>query len=178
MSQNPLYHDIILEHFEFPRHKGACQCPDASSRGANAMCGDDLLISVRLDSEAEALDEVCWEGRACAIGEASASMMSEAVSGQPKGEARRWVRTVKGLVTGRDSEVDPDLELGDLEALEGIRQYPVRVKCALLAWEALDEALHLAEQKRATHGGDDSQGGLGVSPPEARSSPSVPVRSD
>jgi nitrogen fixation NifU-like protein len=174
MSQNPLYHDIILEHFEFPRHKGACQCPDASSRGANAMCGDDLLISVRLDSEAEALDEVCWEGRACAIGEASASMMSEAVSGQPKGEARRWVRTVKGLVTGRDSEVDPDLELGDLEALEGIRQYPVRVKCALLAWEALDEALHLAEQKRATHGGDDSQGG----PPEARSSPSVPARRD
>jgi nitrogen fixation protein NifU and related proteins len=174
MSQNPLYHDIILEHFEFPRHKGACECPDASSRGANAMCGDDLLISVRLDSEAEALDEVCWEGRACAIGEASASMMSEAVSGQPKGEARRWVRTVKGLVTGRDSEVDPDLELGDLEALEGIRQYPVRVKCALLAWEALDEALHLAEQKRATQGGDDSQRG----PSEARSSPSVPARRD
>ena len=107
MSQNPLYHDIILEHFEFPRHKGACECPDASSRGANAMCGDDLLISVRLDSEAEALDEVCWEGRACAIGEASASMMSEAVSGQPKGEARRWVRTVKGLVTGRDARSTP-----------------------------------------------------------------------
>jgi nitrogen fixation NifU-like protein len=146
---NPLYHDIILEHYEYPRHKGACARPDATSRGANAMCGDDLLVSVRLDEDAASLAEVCWEGRACAIGEASASMMSEAVTGQSTDEARRWVRTVRGLVTGRDEEVAPDLELGDLEALEGLRQYPVRIKCALLAWEALDEALGQAERMRA-----------------------------
>ena len=145
---NPLYHDIILEHYEFPRNKGACTCPDASSRGANAMCGDDLLVSLRLNGAADALEEVCWDGHACAIGEASASMMTEAVTGQGKDGARRWVQAVRGLVTGRQDEPTGDLELGDLEALEGIRQYPVRIKCALLAWEALDEALSLAERAR------------------------------
>jgi nitrogen fixation NifU-like protein len=149
MAANPLYHDIILEHYEYPRHKGACTCADATSRGHNAMCGDDLRVSVRLDPQAGALEEVCWDGHACAIGEASASMMAEAVSGQPGNEVRRWVKTVRGLVTGRPEEMAPDLDLGDLEALEGIKQYPVRVKCALLAWEALDEALGLAERKRA-----------------------------
>jgi len=148
-TQNPLYHDIILEHYEYPRNKGMCSGADATSRGANAMCGDDLRVSLRLDDDAAALEEVCWDGHACAIGEASASMMTEAVTGRPKEEARRWVRTVRGFVTGREDEVAPDLELGDLEALEGIRQYPVRIKCALLAWEALDEALGLAERKRA-----------------------------
>ena len=145
---NPLYHDIILEHFEFPRNKGACTCPDASSRGANAMCGDDLLVSLRLNGAADALEAVCWDGHACAIGEASASMMTEAVTGQDKDGARRWVQAVRGLVTGRQDGPAADLELGDLEALEGIRQYPVRIKCALLAWEALDEALSLAERAR------------------------------
>jgi nitrogen fixation NifU-like protein len=149
MAANPLYHDIILEHYEYPRHKGECSCPDATARGANAMCGDDLRVSLRLDPRATTLEEVCWEGHACAIGEASASMMAEAVSGQPKDEARRWVKTVRGLVTGRPQEMAPDLELGDLESLEGIKRYPVRVKCALLAWEALDEALGIAERKRA-----------------------------
>ncbi len=146
---NPLYHEIILEHYEYPRNKCACEGADATARGANAMCGDDLLVSLRLDAQGQALEEICWEGRACAIGEASASMMSEAVQGQSNAEARRWVETVRALVTGRDEKRDADLELGDLESLEGIRMYPVRIKCALLPWEALDEALGIAERKRA-----------------------------
>jgi nitrogen fixation NifU-like protein len=147
---NPLYHDIILEHYEFPRNKGTCTCPDATSRGANAMCGDDLLVSLRLDGAADHVEQVCWDGHACAIGEASASMMTEAVGGQDRAGARRWVHAVRDLVTGRQDAPAGELELGDLESLEGIRQYPVRIKCALLAWEALDEALTLAERARAT----------------------------
>jgi nitrogen fixation NifU-like protein len=143
---NPLYHDIILEHYEYPRNKGTCVGADATSRGANAACGDDLLVSLRL--EGEHLGDVCWDGHACAIGEASASMMTEAVGGGERPAARTWIRTVRGMVTGRADEMDASLELGDLESLEGIRQYPVRVKCALLAWEALDEALSIAEQKK------------------------------
>lgn len=148
MTDNPLYHDIILEHYEYPRNKGTVDPADAVSRGANATCGDDLTVSLRLDPAAEHLAEVCWDGHACAIGEASASMMTEAVSGGDAGTARRWVKTVRGLVTGKSDEIDPSLELGDVESLEGIKKYAVRVKCALLAWEALDEALTLAEQKR------------------------------
>lgn len=149
MAANPLYHEIILEHYEYPRNRGACECADATARGANAMCGDDLLVSLRLDAPGGTLEEVCWDGHACAIGEASASMMSEAVKGVPNAEARRWVYTVRAMVTGHAKELVPDLELGDLESLAGIRQYPVRIKCALLAWEALDEALGIAERKRS-----------------------------
>lgn len=143
---NPLYHEIILEHYEYPRGKALLPKPEATSRGANASCGDDLLVSVSCSGEN--CPEVGWDGHACAIGEASASMMSEVVAGAGVAEARRWIKTIRGLVTGHDEDVDPDLELGDLEALEGIRSYPIRIKCALLAWEALDEALTLAEGKK------------------------------
>ena len=142
-AANPLYHDIILEHYEYPRNKGLLTDADATSRGDNPTCGDDLFVSVKVGCEK--CPEVGWDGHACAIGEASASMMAEVVEGKGSDEARRWIQTVRGLLTGK---VDaPHTELGDLEALEGIRNYPVRIKCALLAWEALDEALTLAEGK-------------------------------
>lgn len=147
---NPLYQDIILEHYEYPRNKGLLTEPDATSRGANAMCGDDLLVSLRL--EGTRVDDVTWDGHACAIGEASASMMTEAVKGGTQEDARRWVQTVRGMITGRQSDVDRALELGDVEALAGIKNYPVRIKCALLAWEALDEALTTAVAKGTTRG--------------------------
>jgi nitrogen fixation NifU-like protein len=145
---NPLYHDIILEHYEYPRNKGEIERPDAMSRGANAMCGDDLMVALRLGEAGQEVEEIGWTGHACAIGEASASMMTEVVKGGMSDDARRWVKTVRGLVTNKPDEIDPDLELGDVESLEGIKNYPVRVKCALLAWEALDEALTIAERKR------------------------------
>lgn len=144
-ATNPLYHDIILEHYQFPRNKGLLTQPDASSRGLNASCGDDLLVSVKLTDEK--CPEIGWDGHACAIGEASASMMAEAVEGQGTESAHRWVKSVRGMLTGKGGDVDSGLELGDLESLEGMRNYPVRIKCALLAWEALEEALNVAEGK-------------------------------
>ncbi|MBI3974731.1 MAG: SUF system NifU family Fe-S cluster assembly protein [Chloroflexi bacterium] len=150
---NPLYHDIILEHYEYPRNKGLVEQPDATSRGANAMCGDDLLISLKLDDSACCVEDIAWGGHACAIGEASASMMTEVVKGGDSGAAHRWVKTVRGMVTNRPADVDPSIDLGDVESLEGVKQYPVRIKCALLAWEALEEALSTAERKRTDKGG-------------------------
>ena len=147
-TTNPLYHDIILEHYEYPRNKGLLKDADATSRGDNPTCGDDLFVSVRIASEK--CPEVGWDGHACAIGEASASMMAEAVEGKGTGAAHTWIRSVRGLLTGKQEDIDPSIELGDLESLEGIRNYPVRIKCALLAWEALDEALQRAEGK--SHG--------------------------
>jgi nitrogen fixation protein NifU and related proteins len=145
-TTNPLYHDIILEHYEYPRNKGLLKDADATSRGDNPTCGDDLFVSVRIASEK--CPEVGWDGHACAIGEASASMMAEAVEGKGTDAAHTWIKSVRGLLTGKQDEIDPSIELGDLESLEGIRNYPVRIKCALLAWEALDEALQRAEGKR------------------------------
>jgi len=144
---NALYHDIILEHYEYPRNKGLLKDPDATSRGDNPSCGDDLFVSVRV--RGDKCPEIGWDGHACAIGEASASMMAQAVEGNGAGEARRWITTVRGMLTGKrdGAESGAQAELGDLEALEGIRNYPVRIKCALLAWEALDEALSIAEGK-------------------------------
>jgi nitrogen fixation protein NifU and related proteins len=147
-TTNPLYHDIILEHYEYPRNKGLLKDADATSRGDNPTCGDDLFVSVRIASEK--CPEVGWDGHACAIGEASASMMSEAVEGKGTDVAHTWIKSVRGLLTGKQDDIDPSIELGDLESLEGIRNYPVRIKCALLAWEALDEALQRAEGK--SHG--------------------------
>lgn len=147
MATNPLYHDIILEHYEYPRNKGTLEQADATSRGANPMCGDDILVQVKLRDGS--VPEVAWDGHACAIGEASASMMAESVEGCSCPNARTWINTVRGLLTGKQEAMDSDLELGDVTSLEGVRQYPVRIKCALLAWEALDEALTLAEKKNA-----------------------------
>lgn len=147
---NPLYHDIILEHYEYPRNKALLEKPDATSRGHNASCGDDLIVSVKLGGEKT--PEVGWDGHACAVGEASASMMSEVVEGQGRECAHQWIKSVRGLLTGREQDIDPGLDLGDIKSLAGIKQYPLRIKCALLAWEALDEALRLAEQKSGAAG--------------------------
>lgn len=147
MASNPLYHDIILEHYEYPRNKGTLDQADAASRGANPMCGDDLLVQVKLQDGS--VPAIAWDGHACAIGEASASMMAESVEGCSCPDAHNWISTVRGLLTGKREAMDSNLELGDVASLEGVRNYPVRIKCALLAWEALNEALRLAEKKSA-----------------------------
>ena len=147
-AANPLYHDIILEHYEYPRNKALLADADATSRGDNPTCGDDLSVSVKV--ACETCPQIGWDGHACAIGEASASMMAEIVEGKGTEAARRWIQTVRGMLTGKGGA--PHAELGDLEALEGIRNYPVRIKCALLAWEALDEALSIAEGKSKDNG--------------------------
>ncbi len=143
MPLDELYKDIILDHYEYPRNKGriegtACTC----AGGDNPICGDSLDVCISLDSDH--VEAVAFEGRGCAISQASASMMTEAVEGKAVTETLRWYRTVHGLLTNHPDEMDTELDLGDLEALEGVRQYPVRIKCALLAWEALRVALRQA----------------------------------
>ena len=143
MPLDELYKDIILDHYEYPRNKGsiegtACTC----AGGDNPICGDSFDVCISLDNDH--VEAIAFEGRGCAISQASASMMTEAVEGKAVAEVRRWYRTVHGLLTNRPDEVDTELDIGDLEALEGVRQYPVRIKCALLAWEALRVALRQA----------------------------------
>lgn len=143
MPLDELYKDIILDHYEYPRNEGRIESTTCTCAGGdNPICGDSVDVCVSLEDDH--LVAVAFEGRGCAISQASASMMTEAVEGQAVADVQRWYRTVHGLLTNHPDEIDPELDLGDLEALEGVRQYPVRIKCALLAWEALRVALRQA----------------------------------
>ena len=151
MPLDELYKDIILDHYEYPRNEGRIESTTCTCAGGdNPICGDSVDVCVSLEDDH--LVAVAFEGRGCAISQASASMMTEAVEGQAVADVQRWYRTVHGLLTNHPDEIDPELDLGDLEALEGVRQYPVRIKCALLAWEALRVAL-----RQALAGGADAQ---------------------
>ena len=143
MPLDELYKDIILDHYEYPRNKGRIESTTCTCAGGdNPICGDSVDVCLSLDDDHVAA--VAFEGRGCAISQASASMMTEAVEGKAVADVQRWYRTVHGLLTNHPDEIDAELDLGDLEALEGVRQYPVRIKCALLAWEALRVALRQA----------------------------------
>ena len=143
MPLDELYKDIILDHYEYPRNKGSIESTTCTCAGGdNPICGDSVDVCLSLDDDH--VVAVAFEGRGCAISQASASMMTEAVEGKAVADVQRWYRTVHGLLTNHPDEIDAELDLGDLEALEGVRQYPVRIKCALLAWEALRVALRQA----------------------------------
>ena len=133
-----LYQEIILDHYRKPR--GRCTGePEKGERcvhHSNPLCGDELTLRVKLD-DGEQIKKVCFSGQGCAISQASASMMTEAVKGLNTLQANELVETVRQMMKGKD----PVEDIGDIEALEGVAQFPVRIKCALLAWMALKDAL-------------------------------------
>lgn len=128
-----LYREIILDHYRSPRHKGRVEDPDICARGYNPLCGDDIEITARLKDGR--IDAISFDGHGCSISQASASMLTEAVTGKQLTEALDLAASVRAMFTG-DAEVDPE-SLGDLEALQGVKRYPIRIKCATLAWNAL-----------------------------------------
>jgi nitrogen fixation NifU-like protein len=130
-----LYREIILDHYRRPRHKGAVDPADRRVEANNPLCGDEIDLTLRLDGDT--LAEIAFAGRGCSISQASASMLCEAVSGMPSDAAQALAERFRAMVQGGVADDD----LGDLEALRGVSAYPVRVKCATLAWNALLEAL-------------------------------------
>jgi nitrogen fixation NifU-like protein len=135
-----LYRDIILDHYRHPRHRGHLESPDASHEGLNPLCGDEVTVEVKVDGDK--LAEIAYTGSGCSISQSSASMMTEAVEGKSVAETRRLINDFTAMMRGND-DIDSE-SLGDLEALSGVRQFPVRIKCATLAWHTLDEALNEA----------------------------------
>jgi nitrogen fixation NifU-like protein len=132
-----LYQGIILDHNRRPRNQGTLPHADRVAEGRNPMCGDQLSVAVALDGERIA--DIAFQAQGCAISRASASMMTQAVKGRSRGEARALAARVRALVTGQPDSGGDDL--GQLKALGGVARYPVRVKCASLAWHALTAAL-------------------------------------
>jgi nitrogen fixation NifU-like protein len=146
VSIEGLYREVILDHYRNPRNRGALDHPDAHAEGNNPLCGDELTLDLRF--EGDRIAEVAITGQGCSISQSSASMMSQAIKDKTLDEVRDLIATFKAMMdietAPSQSGFDPDRPgavLGDLEALQGVRKFPVRIKCANLAWTTLEEAL-------------------------------------
>ena len=138
MNLNDLYQEIILEHYKEPHNKGQLQGADAGSEGRNPMCGDEIKVSVKINGNI--IEDIRFEGSGCAISQASASVMTDAVKGITLEQAEKTLRAFTAMIKNGDAigEIDPESELA---AFQGVREYPTRIKCALLAWNALKNSL-------------------------------------
>jgi nitrogen fixation protein NifU and related proteins len=137
VSLEDLYKEVILDHYKSPRNKRRLENAELSCSKNNPLCGDEITVRAHLADGRVA--EIAFEGQGCSISQASASMMTEAVSGRTVVEAGSLAADFRGMMEGK---VDPEEdEFGDLIALKGVVKYPVRIKCAVLAWDVLQEAL-------------------------------------
>lgn len=134
-----LYQSVILDHHRAPRNYRVMAPFDRTSKGHNPLCGDQVTVFVKLDGDRIA--DVSFQGQGCAISRASASLMTAAVMGKSRGEALALFTRFHGLVTGRGDAPETAPALGKLEVFKGVSGYPVRVKCASLAWHTLKAAL-------------------------------------
>ena len=147
-----LYREIILDHYRSPRNRGELPAPPATRvEGFNPLCGDEIVIYVNVVGDV--VQDICIGGQGCSISQSSASMMSAAVKGKTLAEVRSLTNAFKGMMSihlggvgedGEEGEViepDPEVKLGDLEALQGVVKFPVRIKCATLSWNTLLQAL-------------------------------------
>ena len=146
-----LYREIILDHYRNPRNRGELETPPAHRvEGFNPLCGDE--IQVYLEVHDGVVDDIRISGQGCSISQSSASMMSQAVKGRSLPEARALLHAFKSMMSIEDGhdrddadEAEPGVKMGDLEALQGVVKYPVRIKCATLAWNTLAQGLDEAE---------------------------------
>ena len=130
-----LYQEIILDHYKKPRNAGLIEQPTCSATGDNPLCGDKIAMTVKL--KGDTVEDLRWKGAGCAISTASASLMSEAVKGKSKAEVAALFEKFHAMVTGKG----PSDGLDKLEVFSGVSEFPVRVKCASLAWHTLKAAL-------------------------------------
>ena len=142
-AQNPvqlddLYRDLILDHYRSPRNRGEMSDATVAAEGLNPSCGDEIRVALKLDDGRVA--SVRFTGTGCSISQSSASMMTEQSDTRSLGELKQLSAAVQEMLTNEDFDID-SVDLGDLEALQGVAKFPVRIKCALLAWKVLDQAL-------------------------------------
>jgi nitrogen fixation NifU-like protein len=142
-----LYREIILDHYRSPRNKGELETPPAvRTEGYNPLCGDEIVLFLQVDGDT--VTDVKIGGQGCSISQSSASMMSAAIKGKTVAEVRALVRAFKSMMDIHESRLegaedavpDPEVKLGDLEALQGVVKFPVRIKCATLSWNTLTQA--------------------------------------
>jgi len=135
-----LYQDVILEHSKAPRNYREQPAADHKAEGFNPLCGDHFTVFITLDGDK--IQDISFQGSGCAISKASASMMTQTLKGKTRAEAEHLFTRFHDLVTGHEQNgADSGTELGKLEVFSGVSEFPVRVKCATLAWHTLNAAL-------------------------------------
>ena len=137
-----LYREVILDHHRDPRNFGLVESADAKVEGFNPLCGDRVEISLKVQNGK--LQDCAFRGEGCSICMASASMMTEEVLGKDLGEVEATIHGFRALLKGEECPLAVE---GDLESLMGVRNFPVRIKCALLPWSTLNDALKQAKEK-------------------------------
>ena len=145
MATEDLSREIILDHYQNPRNHGRLENPTVANRGHNPLCGDEIELSVGIDAEEERIRDIAFTGRGCSISQASASMMTDAVKGMKLAEAEAAVQQFAQRMANREPP-PKDLE-EELDALQGVKKYPARVKCALLPWTTLRETVQLYRRR-------------------------------
>jgi nitrogen fixation NifU-like protein len=140
-----LYQELILDHTKRPRNFGRLENANCTADGHNPLCGDKLTLFLDVDNDV--VKDVRFQGSGCAISTASASMMTESIKGKTRAETEALFQRFHQMLTGPEGvELEDDDELGKLVVFSGVREFPVRVKCATLAWHTLNAALkHQAE---------------------------------
>lgn len=142
-----LYREIILDHYRTPRNRGELESPPAiRTDGHNPLCGDELTVYLITDGDGDdaIVSDIKISGQGCSISQSSASMMSQAAIGKSVGDVKALIRRFKTLMSievDGEQPGDADVALGDLEALQGVVKFPVRIKCAVLGWNTLAQAL-------------------------------------
>ncbi len=135
-----LYESIILDHYHNPRNTDPLESPDIDVEAHNPFCGDE--IHIQLDIENGKVSGVSVSGQGCAISQSSASLLAEMLDGTEATEALELVSLVRRMMRGDELSEEEQDQLGDTIALEGVKRFPVRIKCALLSWTALEDALN------------------------------------
>ena len=139
-----LYQQVILDHNKKPRNFRKLETASHYAEGYNPLCGDQLTIYMNLEDDR--VTDVGFEGSGCAISKASASMMTQAVKGKSKEQAETLFKEFHSMVTGELEEENEENILGNLKIFAGVREFPVRVKCATLPWHTMHAALHKQDQ--------------------------------
>jgi nitrogen fixation NifU-like protein len=145
-----LYREVILDHYRNPRRRGKLDGPHVHAEGENPSCGDEFSLDLTVSNGV--VVDIATQGQGCSISQASGSMMAEAVIGKSVQEVRELASRFKRMMSIEEGESPlddqhPGAVLGDLEALQGVRKFPVRIKCADLPWTTLDDALTRAESE-------------------------------
>ena len=133
MALDDLYREVIMDHYKRPRNRGTLDDADVVVEGANPLCGDEVTLWLEIDDGT--VTGVRFAGHGCSISQASASIMTEAIEGRPIGEIDEIIQALRGMML--EGEEPNEELLGDGIALEGVRQFPVRIKCAVLGWNTL-----------------------------------------
>ena len=152
-SLDDLYKEIILDHYRSPRNQGELEPPAHRCEGFNPLCGDEVIVFVSLIDQK--IEEIKIGGQGCSISQASASMMTEIIKGKSSSEAEEIILAFKEMMDIYESELSGEetdgtsssVDLGDLEALQGVVKYPVRIKCATLAWNTLTQSINEIQNK-------------------------------